>query len=105
MKNAKLEYVNDIYSIIDSPRTIDEAVSRLLVLLTEGEKENIRMMQQDDLVLLQFDLGKAIRKAFVLNNENVELMVSCNSIDTQECSLKIIEGLWIQLNFNSRDLS
>lgn len=105
MKNAKLEYANDIYSIIDSPRTIDEAVSRLLVLLTEGEKENIRMMQQDDLVLLQFDLGKAIRKAFVLNNENVELMVSCNSIDTQECSLKIIEGLWIQLNFNSRDLT
>ena len=104
MKKPKLEYVDDIYSIIESPRTIDEAVTRLLALLTEDEKENIRMMQKDDLVLLQFDLGKAIRKAFVLKNENVELMVSCNSIDTQECSMKIIEGLWIQLNFNSRDL-
>ena len=104
MKKHKLEYVDDIYSIFESPRTIDAAVNRLLALLTEEEKENIRMMQKDDLVLLQFDLGKAIRKAFVLKDENMELMVSCNSIDTQECSLKIIEGLWIQLNFNSRDL-
>jgi hypothetical protein len=105
MNNPKLEYVDHIKRIIESPRTIDEAVTRLLEILTEVEKENIRMMQKDDLVLLQFDLGKAIRKAFVLNNENLELMVSCNSIDTQECSMKIIEGLWIQLNFNSRDVS
>jgi hypothetical protein len=104
MNNPKLEYVDSIYRIIESPRTIDEAVSQLLVILTEVEKENIRMMQQDDLVLLQFDLGKAIRKAFVLKDENMELMVSCNSVDTQECSMKIIEGLWIQLNFNSRDI-
>ena len=105
MNNSKLEYADHINRIIKTPRTIDEAVNQLLIILTDAEKQNIRVMQQEDLILLQFDLGKAIRKAYVLKDENVELMVSCNSIDTQECSMKIIEGLWIQLNFNSRDLS
>ena len=70
---------------------VSEAVNRLLVILSDVEKEQIKALSEDDLVLLHFSLGKDIRNAFGLNDGNTALLGNRSAGDV---SLEIIETLW-----------
>jgi len=84
----------NLKNIGEHPKTIDEAVDRLLVILTDDEKAEIKTMAKDDLVFMHFDLGVQIRNAFGLNDNNVALLGDRCADDV---SMEIIEALWALL--------
>ena len=84
----------NLKDIIGHPKTVSEAVNRLLVILADVEKEQIKALPQDDLVLLHFSLGKDIRNGFGLNDGNTALLGQRSADDA---AMKIIEGLWYRL--------
>ena len=67
-----------------------EAVNRLLTILTDVEKEQIKALPEDELVLLHFSLGKDVRNAFGLNSDNTALLGNWCADDA---AMKIIEEL------------
>ncbi len=64
----------NLESIIEHPKTVEEAVDRMLVILTDEAKKHIKATVNDDLVFFHFNLGKDIRKSFGLNSGNIELL-------------------------------
>jgi len=81
-------------NMVESPKTIDDAVERLLVILTDDEKELIKALPKDDLILLHFSLGEDIRNSFGLNDGNIELLGHSAADDV---AMKIVEELWGRL--------
>src|SRR5687767_6475656 len=55
------------------PRTVSEAVDRLLSTLTPEERRRIAAMDESDLIDLHFGLGLRIRNEFGLSSGNEEL--------------------------------
>ena len=55
------------------------------------EKEQIKALPEDDLVLLHISLGKDIRVGFGLNDGNTTLLSNRSADDA---AMKIIEALW-----------
>jgi len=84
----------NLNNIIEHPKTVDEAVKRLLVILTDDEKWEIKTMAKDDLIFLHFSLGIQIRNAFGLNSGNTTLL---NSRCPDDVSIEVIEVLWKRL--------
>ena len=78
---AFIEKLTRIKSIIERPKTIDEAVNRLLTILTDDEKEQVKALPEDDLVLLHFSLGRDIRNAFGLNSAKRATALEKSRID------------------------
>ena len=85
-KLTKIRSMN-LKDIIGHPKTVSEAVNRLLVILADVEKEQIKALPQDDLVLLHFSLGKDIRNGFGLNDGNTALLGQRSADDA---AIKII---------------
>ena len=81
-------------NIIEHPKTINEAVNKLLVILTDQEKEQVKGLPEDNLVLLYFSLGRDIRNSFGLNSGNTALLGQRSADDA---AMKIIEELWKRL--------
>lgn len=84
----------DLKKTIKHPRTVEEATNRLLVILADAEKQKIKAMAKDDLVLLHFSLGRYIRNAFGLYVDNATLL---NGNHADDISMGIIEKLWKKL--------
>ena len=59
------------------PKTVDEAVNRLLNVLTEENIEKIRHMKKDELFQLHFGLGLWIRNNFGIFQGNNGLLEDC----------------------------
>ena len=85
------------------PKTVDEAVERLLDELSLKEKAKIAKMDASDLKVLHITFGPHIRAVFGFWTVNEELLASCSafsgeeSLDVAECSAMIIDVLWAQL--------
>ncbi len=85
------------------PKTIHEAVDRLILELPLKDKVVIANMTYDELVDLNSNLGAYIRNAFRLWSGNLELMESCRfavkdkSINVDGASFAIIDNLWEKL--------
>ena len=81
------------------PRTVDEAVERVLAKLSDSEKESISIMDEGELHQLHFSLGIWIRNNFGLWQGNKELLRSCGSEDMHEddASAIIIKAVWKRL--------
>lgn len=92
---------------LQHPETVDEAVDRLMMILTGEQKATIAAMLEDDLINLHFGLGMAIRNAFGLHEQESKLLASCNnnelynSIHPDDASGMIIQELWLRLNDGS----
>jgi len=84
----------NLSNVGEQPKTVDEAVSRLLIILTDDKKAEIKTMAKDDLVFMHFDLGVQIRNAFGLNGGNTGLLGDRCADDV---SMEIIEKLWEKL--------
>jgi hypothetical protein len=87
------------------PKTEDEAVSRILTILDETEKEKIRNMPKPFYMIdYQFSLGRWIRNSFGLWDGNRELVRACDVrcakgepiADT--ASFEILVALWKRLH-------
>ena len=89
----------------DYPKTISEAVSRLVAKLPFKEKSQIAKMGKDDLINLNFSLGLWIKNNFGLWSKNESLIQECCKyhgedfmyIHEDESSMIIIYELWQRL--------
>jgi hypothetical protein len=80
------------------PKTVDEAVDRLMLVLDDEQKIDIATLQEDDLIYLHFSLGMAIRNAFGLHNADSRLLASCDTAtQPDDVSEVIIKALWEQM--------
>jgi hypothetical protein len=55
---------SDFQQQILPPKTLDEAVARLSIILTGDEKNDVTNTQEQNLIDLHFSLGLAIRNGF-----------------------------------------
>lgn len=85
------------------PRTVDEAVERLIRELSLKDKTNIANMTENELMTLQFTLGSYIDSEFGIYTGNRELRFSSKMhsgdvhLDPDEVSPLIIKELWKRL--------
>lgn len=81
------------------PETVDEAVVRLMAVLEEHDKTEIRAMTEDGLIRLHFSLGMAIRNAFGLYGVGSKLLASCGvAAHPDDVSSLIVLALWRKVN-------
>ncbi len=87
----------------DLPKTVDQAIERLLEELTLKERVRIAKMEKSELKVLHITLGPHIREEFGFWTGNHELMESCrilsgkDAFDIAAGSAMIINGLWARL--------
>jgi len=85
------------------PKTIHEAVERLITEMALKDKVVIANMIHDELIDLNSNLGAYIRNAFRLWSGNHELMESCRfvsknkKLNVDEASFAIIDAMWEKL--------
>ena len=81
------------------PKTVAEAVQRLVETLSDRSKKRIAESSEDDLVMFHMGLGTGIRNDFGLWEGNKELLKSCGSEDmsADDASSVIIKQLWMRL--------
>jgi len=65
---------------VNLPRTLDQALARLMSDLSLRDKTKIAKLKEEQLVSLYFSLGEYIRNAFGLWSGNRELMESCRNM-------------------------
>ena len=78
------------------PTTIDAAVDRLLLILSEAELQQVRATPKDELFSLHFGLGISVRNAFGLHDPDNALVAACGQ-QADDVSMLIIEKFWLRL--------
>ena len=94
------------------PKTIEEAVDKLISVISEEDKCTIKATKKEDLISFHFSLGMYIRNEFGLWGDNKELLRDCGLraypdspyddyilmlIHPDSASTEIIEALWEKL--------
>ena len=82
------------------PGTVDEAVDRLMEILSGEEKLMIALMEEHDLIHLHCGLGLAIDNAFGLHEPGSKLLASCGTSHPGDASGAIILNLWRRLRYD-----
>ncbi|MFC1866537.1 YpsA SLOG family protein [Thermodesulfobacteriota bacterium] len=94
---------DEISAISDSPKTVDEAVNRLLSELKLKDKTTIAKMAEIDLTYLHLNLGVYIRDKYDLWGGNEELIKDCCFISgagylhPDDAAMVVIKELWQRL--------
>ena len=89
---------------VSLPRTVDQAVTRLMSDLSLRDKTKIAKLKEEELVSLYFSLGEYIRNTFELWSGNRELMESCrvlsgmNELQEDDASAFIVKELLKRLH-------
>lgn len=95
-------YQDKVKTIVEMPKTMDQALHILVSRLTFKEKTRIANMPKEKLASLQASLGIYIRNEFRMK-ENDELMEACyglakkEELDENEACCLIIRELWKKL--------
>ena len=90
------------------PRTVGDAVTRLMVKLSLKDRTTIANMTEKELAALHITLGDYIRTGFGIGQDNEELIASCrfvlkkNTVSEQEATDIIIKTLWWELQGTHR---
>jgi hypothetical protein len=85
------------------PRSVEEAVNRLVSGLSLKDKTEIAYMREEDLVFIYPSLGEFIRDKYGLPDGNRVLMASCRSLSKikelkdEQAFAVIIHELWEKL--------
>jgi hypothetical protein len=79
------------------PKTVDEAVERLLAILDDESKRRLRDTAEKDLILYHFGWGQGLRNDFGLWRGNSELLASCGCAHPDSASMVIIKAVWKRL--------
>ena len=84
------------------PKTVDEAVDRLLEEMSEEDKRFVKEMSDSDPIRVHFTLGMDIRNAFgILAGNNDLIRSACGErlgFHPDDVSTVIIKALWQRLN-------
>jgi hypothetical protein len=100
--------LEDLMGVVTLPKTVEEAVGRVISELSLRDKAHIAKLIEQDLPNLQSSLGHYIRTAFGLWSGNSTLMESCCSIlgvselNEDDVSAVIIREVWEQLRETHR---
>jgi DNA polymerase III psi subunit len=100
--------VDDLMGNAYLPKTIDEAVARLIKDFSLKDKAYVAKMNEEDLHPLQHTIGRYIREEFGLWTGNLPLMQSClsasknNDLSEADASALIIRALWKKLRQSYR---
>lgn len=95
LESKQFEQLKPLY-----PRTVQDAVDRLVVELPMKQKTSIAKMHEGDLHFLHPNLGKYIRNNYGLWIKNGELMKDCRylakdrNLDEDSASFVIMKELW-----------
>ena len=85
----------------DYPKSVKEAVKRLLLELPENDKLVIKNTPEEDLSLFHFTWANYVRNEFGLWDNNDELLKDClpdsNERNPDDASAVIITALWKSL--------
>ena len=93
---------------LNPPKTVDQAVERLISEMAFKDKSTIANMAEIELSVLHKTTGEYIRNAFGLWSGNKDLMTSCcffakrDKISEDEASSIIIRELWKRLRETHR---
>ena len=104
----KIQKVDQIRNLEKLPKTVNEAVDRLIADLPLKDKTTIAKMAEKDLMTLQITLGSYIGSEFGVWTGNAELLFSCKRasgdlhIDPDHAPTVIIEKLWKRLRESHR---
>jgi hypothetical protein len=81
------------------PRTVDEAVARILSTMSAEDQARVRSTPKDELIRYHMGWGTGIRNSFGLWKGNKELLNSCGyeGIHPDTCSDIIIHRVWAAL--------
>ena len=90
---------------MSQPRTVAEAVDRIMVKLSHEDRTNIAEVGKKDLFVLHYDLGRFIRNEVGLWSDNIPLLLDCQrlkernnpdlpTIHPDDASMVIVEALW-----------
>lgn len=79
------------------PKTVDEAVMRILATMSEKERKLVRETAKDKLILFHHGWGMGIRNSFGLWRGNRALMEDCKAKHPDAASMVIIEAVWAKL--------
>ena len=80
--------------------TLKEVLDKILSEMSLPDKNRLRKMKEDDLIMLHLTLGMQIRNTFLLWKGNINLTKDMNlpkETHADEVSQKIIEALWRRL--------
>ena len=87
----------------ERPEIIQDIADRVLVDMSEKDRETFKDMTEDDLSVLHFGLGMYVRNNFGLWSGNDKLLKSYGADDTyslkhpDDVSMKIIKAAWKKL--------
>jgi hypothetical protein len=84
---------------IQPPTTMDEAIDRLMCVLEDKQKIMLAAMPKEDLIILHFSLGAAIRNAFGLHKPGSALLADCGVSHPDDAADLIIRKLWENLGY------
>ena len=104
----KIHKVDQIRNLEKLPKTVDEAVEKLIKDLPLKDKTTIAKMAEKDLMTLQITLGSYIGSEFGVWTGNAELLYSCKRasgdvhVDPDHAPTVIIEKLWKRLRESHR---
>jgi len=88
---------------LETPKTVDDAVDRLMAVLDDEHKLFIAAMQEEDLINLHFSLGTDIRNAFRLHDQNSPLLKSLGLfVHPDDASMLVINALWRSLQIKGK---
>ncbi|MBI5425289.1 MAG: hypothetical protein HZA32_14515 [Opitutae bacterium] len=79
------------------PKTVDEAVTRILSTMPEKDRKIVRDTAEDDLIQFHHGWGTGIRNSFGLWRGNKALMEDCKSDHPDDASMVIIFAVWKRL--------
>ena len=82
------------------PMSVVEAVARLEDILDEDTKLAIAGKPESALIDFHFELGQAIRNAWLWKG-NPSLVSDCGVSHSDDASIVIIRALWLKLRTNS----
>jgi len=79
------------------PKTVDEAVTRLVASLSDKDKIEVRDTPKKELWRFHSYWGMGIRNEFGLWRGNTNLMADCHTQEPDDASMIIIEAVWQKL--------
>jgi hypothetical protein len=80
------------------PKTVDEAVTKILKVLDEASKNKLRSMAKADLIMFHHNWGTNIRNDFGLWRGNTAILKDTGRDDPDDASMVIMEAVWEKLN-------
>jgi len=93
-----MDWSNQLQNITQAPKTVPDAVNRLMTVLNDEQKLIIATMQEDELIDLHFSLGTDIRNSFDLHDQDSPLFKSLGPfVHPDDVSMVIINALWKKL--------